>query len=75
LNLTESQGFTWKFTAPKQKPQELTGKYTVEKNVVALQQQGGGALVGTVTPKGDGGFNFKMLGGPPEDPGLDFSRE
>jgi tetratricopeptide (TPR) repeat protein len=75
LNLTESQRFTWNFTAPKQKPQELTGKYTVEKNVLALQQQGGGALVGTVTPKGNAQFNFKMLGGPPEDPGLNFSRE
>jgi hypothetical protein len=74
LNLTADQGFTWKFTAPKQKPQELTGKYTVEKNVLALQQSKGGALVGAVTPKGAGAFNFKMLGGPPDDPGLNFSK-
>ena len=74
LNLTAEQGFNWKFSAPKQKPQELSGKYTVEKNVLALQQEAGGALVGAVTLKGDGAFNFKMLGGPPEDPGLNFSK-
>jgi type IV secretory pathway VirB10-like protein len=74
LTLTSDQDFRWKFTAPKQKPQELNGKYTIERNVLALQQSSGGALVGQVTPKGEGAVNFKMLGGPPEDPGLDFSK-
>ncbi|MBI3864042.1 MAG: tetratricopeptide repeat protein [Planctomycetia bacterium] len=74
LQLTNDQKFNWKFTSPQQKVQELSGTYTVEKNVLALQQQGGGALVGTVTPQADGVFNFKMLGGPKEDPGLNFTR-
>jgi tetratricopeptide (TPR) repeat protein len=74
LTLTGEQDFRWKFTASKQKPQELSGKYTVEHNVLALQQKSGGALIGQVALKGTGPFNFKMLGGPQEDPGLDFSK-
>jgi tetratricopeptide (TPR) repeat protein len=74
LTLNDDQTFTWKFTAPKQPASELTGKYTVEQNVLALQQPEGGSLIGQVTPKGDGKFNFKMAGGPPEDPGLDFAQ-
>ena len=73
LTLGKDQTFNWKFTAPKQKPRELSGKYTVEQNVLALQKKEGGALVGQVTVLGDGKFNFKMLGSPPEDKGLEFT--
>jgi hypothetical protein len=41
---------------------------------LALQKEEGGALVGQVTFDGDNKFNFKMLGGPADDPGLDFTR-
>ena len=70
----KDQTFTWKFTAPRQKPTELNGTYTVERNVLALNQKDGGALVGQVTPEGEQKFNFKMLGSPPEDKGLDFTQ-
>ena len=73
MTLGKDQTFNWKFSAPKQEPKELSGKYTVEQNVLALKQKEGGALVGQVTPAGDNKFNFKMLGSPPEDKGLDFS--
>jgi hypothetical protein len=74
LNLQDGQRFTWKFTAPKQKPSELTGQFSVEQNVLNLRQSDGGSLVGQVTLHGSDGFNFKLLGGPQEDPGLDFSK-
>jgi tetratricopeptide (TPR) repeat protein len=55
-------------------PQEFGGTYTIEKNVLALQRKNGGSLIAEVTPGGDGNFNFKLLGGPADDPGLAFSR-
>ncbi len=73
LTLGKDQTFHWTFSAPKQAPKELDGKYTVDHNVLALEQTGGGALIGQVSPHGDDKFNFKMLGTPPEDKGLDFT--
>jgi hypothetical protein len=73
LTLGKDQTFTWKFSPPKQQPKVLSGKYTVDHNVLALEQKDGGALVGQVAPQSDNKFNFKMLGSPPEDKGLDFS--
>ncbi|HUE15246.1 MAG TPA: tetratricopeptide repeat protein [Planctomycetaceae bacterium] len=55
-------------------PQEFGGTYTVEGNVLALQRKNGGSLIAEVTPGGDRNFNFKLLGGPADDPGLAFSR-
>ena len=50
------------------------GKYSVEGNVIALERTGGGSLVAEVTGNDGMRFNFKMVGAPKEDPGLDFSR-
>lgn len=72
LTLTEDSRFAWKFSH-KQTTQELSGKYTVEGNVLALERKEGGSLVGQVTPDGNGKFNFKLVGGPKEDPGLNFT--
>jgi hypothetical protein len=74
LTLGKDSTFDWKFTPKDQKPQDFGGTYTVEKNVVALQRKNGGSLIGEVTPGGDKSFNFKLVGGPAEDPGLAFSR-
>jgi hypothetical protein len=42
--------------------------------LILERKEGGGALAGTVTFDGDGKFNFRAVGGPPEDTGLDFSK-
>jgi hypothetical protein len=55
-------------------PQEFGGTYTIENNVLALQRKNGGSLIAEVTPGSDKNFNFKLLGGPADDPGLTFSR-
>jgi hypothetical protein len=73
LTLGSDQTFDWKFSAPHQPAKELIGKYVVDHNVLALEQSAGGALLGQVTPEGTDKFNFKMVGGPPEDKGLDFA--
>jgi hypothetical protein len=74
LTMTDDGKFTWKYAPPKQKGEEFGGTYTVDGPVLVLERQGGGALAGTATFDSDGQFNFKMVGGPPEDKGLDFSK-
>ena len=44
------------------------------ENVLALERKDGGSLVAEITPDSDGNFNFRMLGAPDEDQGLDFSK-
>jgi tetratricopeptide (TPR) repeat protein len=70
LTLNKDGSFVWNFTQ-KEGTQEFKGKYTLEGNVLALQRSEGGSLVATVTPDGKN-FNFKLLGAPPQDPGLNF---
>ena len=65
--------FTWKFFSKQQPAQEFSGTYTVEGNVLALERKDGGSLIGEVTPGGAKKFNFRLVGAPPEDKGLDFS--
>jgi len=74
LALTNDGAFTWKFSPKGQKSQDLAGKYTVEGQVLALEGSEGGSLIANVTPGAGKKFNFKLLGAPAEDPGLDFSR-
>jgi tetratricopeptide (TPR) repeat protein len=74
LTIGDDSTFTWKFTPPKGKANEFSGKYTIEGNVLALERQEGGSMVGAVTPEGAGKFNFKALGAPQEDPGLEFAK-
>jgi tetratricopeptide (TPR) repeat protein len=74
LTLTPEKSFTWKFSPKQQPAQAFTGTYTVEVNVLALEKKEGGSLIGEVTPAGAKKFNFRLVGAPPEDKGLDFSR-
>lgn len=73
LALTNDSNFTWKF-ALKDKHEEFGGTYSVEGNLLILERKDGGSLIGELTPNGDKQVNFKMLGSPGDDPGLDFSR-
>ena len=73
LTLTNDANFNWRFAPKNQAAVEFGGKYTVDGNVLALERQGGGALIGEVTPGSRGKFNFKLVDAPDDDPGLDFS--
>lgn len=70
LNLTQDQKFTWAFEQDGKK-QSFGGKYSVDGAVLVLERNDGAQMPGIVTLAGKG-FNFKLYGGPPEDPGLDF---
>lgn len=74
LVLNPDDTFTWKFSLPKQKGDEFSGTYSVDGPVLMLERKTGGAMAGTVVFNGDDSFNFKMVGGPPQDKGLNFSK-
>ena len=74
LTLTNDAKFTWSFTPKGQPAQTFGGTYSVEGNVLALERSDGGAMIAEVTVGSDRKFNFKMLGAPADDPGLDFSK-
>jgi hypothetical protein len=74
LTLSDDKKFHWKFTPKGQKPQEFDGTYTVDGGVLALESKERGALIAGVTQDGDSKFNFKLVGAPPEDPGLNFTK-
>jgi tetratricopeptide (TPR) repeat protein len=74
LTLTEEGKFHWTFSAPNQKGEELSGNYTLDGPVLILERKEGGALAGTANFAGDEQMNFKLVGAPPEDKGLDFEK-
>ncbi len=74
LTLTKDANFTWNFAQKDQKAQEFDGTYSLEGNVLALERKDGGSLIAELTPSDDAKFNFKLLGAPEDDPGLDFGK-
>lgn len=71
MELTKDGNFSWTFTE-KGKPQTVKGVYAVDGNVLAMEPESGGVMLAEVTEPKAGGFDFKMLGGPPGDKGLKF---
>jgi uncharacterized protein (TIGR03066 family) len=72
LSLTDDSKFTWSYSKGKQK-QQFNGTYSVDGAILVLDRGDGQQMPGLVTI-GNSGFNFKLYGGPPDDPGLDFKK-
>jgi tetratricopeptide (TPR) repeat protein len=72
LALTKDSKFTWSYEQGGKK-QEFGGKYSVDGAILVLERADGAQMPGIVTLAGNG-FNFKLYGGPPDDPGLDFKK-
>jgi tetratricopeptide (TPR) repeat protein len=73
LDLRADKTYTWKFTRDNRN-EDFSGTYSTEGSLLVLQRNDGGAMVGSLTPDGDGKFNFKLVGAPEEDAGLTFTR-
>jgi tetratricopeptide (TPR) repeat protein len=73
LSLGADDRFTWKF-AHKEKTQSFDGKYELAGTTLVLEYSNGGTMVGKVDADGQDRFSFQMVGGPPNDPGLVFSK-
>jgi hypothetical protein len=73
LALDQGNGFTWKVTDRGQSRQ-FQGAATFDNDVLALAPPDQPPMVGAVSWKDAGHFQFKAIGAPPDDPGLTFGK-
>jgi hypothetical protein len=78
IRLTMAAGghFTWKVTS-QGKTQEFQGDETYGNGVLTLARPAQDAqppMVGRVSWRDEDHFTFKIMAGPPDDPGLSFTR-
>jgi tetratricopeptide (TPR) repeat protein len=73
LTLDKEGAFTWKYAGNGQ-DNSLKGKYTLAKDLLILEPDSGGAMIGRLSSAADGQFHFQLVGGPPGDPGLTFKQ-
>jgi tetratricopeptide (TPR) repeat protein len=74
LTLNKDQQFTWTVGQGDSK-REMGGEFSLGGDNLALQPEGNNAMVGTVSKVTARGFNFRIIGAPPGDQGLDFTRK
>jgi len=72
LKFTNNSKFTWIYTAGP-KTQQISGTEADANGLLALQLDNGNAMMARVTSMDGGGFRFRLVGGPPNDPGLIFA--
>jgi tetratricopeptide (TPR) repeat protein len=72
LKLAKDGNFTWKFDQ-QGKEQAFSGPYTVADGLLILKKGETPVMIGQVTLLTNG-FNFKLPGDNPTDPGLNFTR-
>ena len=76
LAIKDDGRFTWAATGPGKPPTTIAGTSTFADGVLTLAAQGAqdGALVGKVAWQDADHFTFRLVGAPPNDPGLKFAR-
>jgi hypothetical protein len=73
LGLAQDGNFTWNFSQDG-KTQTVKGVYALDGNVLAMEPETGGVMLAEVTQPQGGTFRFQLLGAPPGDSGLKFSK-
>ncbi len=73
LTLKPENKFSWSVTQAG-KVQAFEGDYTYGGDTLTLIQSAGPAMVGKLAWSDPNHFAFKIVGGPPADPGLSFAR-
>jgi tetratricopeptide (TPR) repeat protein len=73
LTLTKDHAFTWVYTKGKTR-QEMKGVYAFQGDELALEPDAGGLMGADISNVEASGFNFRMVGAPASDKGLDFRR-
>ncbi len=76
LAIQDDGAFTWTATGSGKPAMNIAGKSTFADDTLTLTAQSGqsGSLVGKVAWQDAGNFTFRLVGGPPNDPGLKFAR-
>ncbi len=73
LTIDNNNGFIWKVTDRGQ-AREFRGTAAFDNDVLALMPPDQPPMAGKVTWKDDQHFQFRAIGAPPDDPGLNFAR-
>ena len=73
LTILDNDRFTWTVNAHGT-THKMEGASTHTRGVLTLVSSDNQTLAGEVTWQDDGGFKFKLVGGPPQDPGLLFHK-
>ena len=74
LELGDDGAFAWTVDT-KGKPQGLSGKWSLDADLLTLAQSGqGGALIGRVGWQAEDKWSFRVIGTGADDPGLTFTR-
>src|SRR5262249_42742425 len=75
LSIDELSQFTWRATPEGQASVELSGDLTTTNDLLILDTDEQGTMVGQVKSGGPDRFQFVVAGGPPGDAGLTFERQ
>jgi tetratricopeptide (TPR) repeat protein len=75
LSIDELSQFTWRATPAGQPPVELSGDLTTTNDLLILDTDEEGTMIGQVKSGGPDRFQFVVAGGPPGDAGLSFERQ
>ena len=73
LELTADGNFTWTY-AQGNKKETVKGVYALDGNVLAMEPTTGGVMLAEVSKPQAGSFDFRLLGAPASDRGLNFRR-
>jgi tetratricopeptide (TPR) repeat protein len=76
LSIKDGGAYTWNVTSPGKPAIVIAGAATVADGLLTLADKSSkmGPLTGQVAWRDDSHFNFKVMGAPPDDPGITFAR-
>lgn len=73
MKLTNDGKFTWVYDQGGKK-QEVKGVYAIDGKTLAMEPDAGGTMLADLSMQGKDSMQFLMVGGPPGDTGLKFTR-
>ncbi|MBX3441931.1 MAG: tetratricopeptide repeat protein [Planctomyces sp.] len=73
LSLNPDGRFEWSATHNGE-TRTVTGVFAIEGDALAMEPEDGGVMLGQVTAPDAGAFHFALVGGMPDDPGLNFQQ-
>jgi tetratricopeptide (TPR) repeat protein len=73
LSLGADNQFTWQFQQGEESS-TMQGTYSASNDLLILEPESGPPMIGRVADAGANGFQFRMVGTPEEDQGLQFSK-
>lgn len=74
FSLNDQGGFDWMVRTKEGKETKFAGTYTFAEDLIVLESTEQGTMIGRVSSEGPDKFQFKLIGGPANDPGLAFQR-